>query len=192
MTKQPTRGHISVKGPTYLAFREACEPANRTMGRVLDELIVATLDDDQVETAHWAKWRADRLEAIKTKTWDRAQAKKKADECRYREREYEPGNPLGVVPEQVIASFYHTFGKPTADPYHVEVTPKRTFNPPNKGGIFPTQPLKPAGLFSEQGIADAELEAKTAKAEPKRKAKGTEPPPFHEIKSCIDPTFGKK
>lgn len=258
MTKQPTRGHISVKGTTYLAFRDACEPSNRTMGRVLDGLILAALDDDQVETAYWTKWRADRLEAIKTKTWERAQAKKKADHC------YHPAPVKQTMrPEEILAGFHHMFGMPGPvasilpneiepqpqgkpgsvfsldDPSHVEVTPQKRgpfeaeakvrWRMPSEPIAEPDEPAeieahvaldmpeiraqvwddggdhrvpdpyhvevtpKPlGGLFSERGLAAAAVEAKAAKASPKREARGTEHPEFHEIKSCIDPTFGKK
>lgn len=42
MRKKSERGHISVKGTTYWAFKEACE--HRRMGPVLEELIVEFLD----------------------------------------------------------------------------------------------------------------------------------------------------
>lgn len=48
-------------------------------------------------------------------------------------------------------------------------------------------------LFSPKGLENAEVEAKAAKPRPpKRSPKGTGPPAFHDIPSCIDPTFGGK
>jgi hypothetical protein len=44
MRKQPSRGHISVKGPTYSEFRRVCQSRNVGMGPTMDALIVAELD----------------------------------------------------------------------------------------------------------------------------------------------------
>jgi hypothetical protein len=180
MSKKTGQGHISVKGPIYWAFREACHGANLAMGSVLDKLIVSALDLDE---DFWVPVRKPKdypkpkeppreLIDIKTEIWE--------DTADYR------------VP----------------DPYHVEVSRKKpAFTPVELAALqAPVEEqlaLKhqlieegtidsPAGLFSAQGIADAEIEAKAHKVQPKRAAKGTEPPAFHEIKSCIDPTFGKK
>lgn len=172
MTTQPTRGHISVKGPTYAAFRDACEPLNIRMGRILDELIVDLLEDPKAlaaETQYFAEVMDDKLRRRKKKVkWGRAP----------QNMDHGTMNRLyGKIMDRELAKL----DKPVPKPAEVR-----------EAVLKMTRPYHTGGLFSEQGLADAEVEVKAAKTKPKREARGSEPPAFHDIPSCIDPTFGKK
>jgi hypothetical protein len=193
MTKQPTRGHISIKGPTYWAFREACKDANVTMGRLLDKLIMAELDqisftvDEPKPTL--GVTTPEQLLAVFHHTFS-IPAPLTSYCCIGEE-----GTGTG---DESDLEKYPTEDEAFArvDPYHVEVTRKE---PPEMIDLrierletenYDYRVPQETGLFSEEGIKQALAEPKAASAP--RKAEGTKPPAFHEIKSCIDPTWSKK
>ena len=192
MSKQPTRGHISVKGAVYWAFREACQESNLSMGAVLDDLIMAELDQISFGRADLSMDHGT-MQKVYENVMDRELAKLKEVPT------------LGVTtPEQILAEFHHTFSVPNppksfccieenmgkgteadletfptkdeafaaVDPYHVEVTRK-----------------PPPALFSEEGLRRAAI---APQVKTPRSARGTGPVSADDVPSCIDPTFGKK
>jgi len=107
MSKQPTRGHISVKGPTYWSFKAACEEANVTMGCRLGELIVALLDDPKAAQFE--------VQFIRNEKMAKLEAKRE----RHRAKNISPSSAKPFVPadqpvsaKEISASMEHTFNIP--------------------------------------------------------------------------------
>jgi hypothetical protein len=164
------------------------------MGAVLDDLIMAELDQISFGRADLSMDHGT-MQKVYENVMDRELAKLKEVPT------------LGVTtPEQILAEFHHTFSVPNPPKSFCSIDGNMGICPEEERHKFPTKdeafdpyhvevsrkPPAEWGLFSKQGLAEAEQEAKTAEPVTERKASGTKPPSFHEIASCIDPTFGKK
>lgn len=176
MRKQPSRGHISVKGEVYKAFRAECHTRNLSMGRVMDDLIRAHLD---------------LLEDFYVPV--REPASPEQILATFHHRFGMPGPVASILPNEIEPT---PQGKPGSifvldpDPYHVEVTRKEKVyaDAVAESIIAETQA---GGLFSPEGIKEAE--ENPAPVVKPRAAKGTKPVPnADDLPSCIDTTFGKK
>jgi len=145
-SKHGTRD-ISLKGETYDAYKAACQAGPLSTRYQMEALIDEVLDGDLVEeNAHWAKFRQDKLEAIKTRSHSyqkKAKAKKAEKpvpldfvessekflasyEVSQEQRPIDPPQPIS--PEYVLASFHNRFGMPgpvaSILPNEVEPTPQ--------------------------------------------------------------------
>ena len=110
-----------------------------------------------------------------------------------------PGSIPGVIPEQLIALFQHTFGEPKEEPKELCELMADRWESENQDHRVPvyaeavaesiTGELSKPGLFSAEGL-------KAAVPSPRREqrtARGTEPTiNADDLPSCIDTTFGKK
>lgn len=214
MSKQPTRGHISVKGEVYVAFREACHSSNLSMGKVLDGLINSALDCDE---DFFVPIREPAHEGFEITMVDLPPGFAVDDIGEKR-----PIDKPTVAPEQVLAEFFHAFNKspaqeaepdllidkpefPKADierfdrltknPYADDSTELESFTAKVTYAEAVAESVvketQAPGLFSEEGLRQAEAEPNVAPAP--RSARGSSPPVnADDIPSFIDPTFGRK